>query len=190
MGVHGRPRWASGVDARRFIPPHPASLFSAFEPRCQLSASREHPACASSSSFVPACFTACFTAPLPPPLSTPQGIEVLNQAVEVCKASIEAAKGRMVVKEAARAVSEKEERALEEELQVGRDAWLPHWLGWVFGGQGGRAASCLHACGSVPSMSMGPTVGQTASYYKGSQSNCQCPAWPCLVPAGGRGCQP
>lgn len=45
---------------------------------------------------------------------------MLTEAVEACKASIEAGKGRMVVKEAARAVSEKEERALEEELQVGR----------------------------------------------------------------------
>jgi hypothetical protein len=53
-----------------------------------------------------------------------QGIDVLTQAVEACKASIEAAKGRMVVKEAARAVSEKEERALEEELQVGCHEWF------------------------------------------------------------------
>ncbi len=44
---------------------------------------------------------------------------MLTKAVDACKASIEGAKGRMVVKEAARAVSEKEERALEEELQVG-----------------------------------------------------------------------
>ena len=43
---------------------------------------------------------------------------MLNGAVDACKASIEGDKGRMVVKEAARAVSEKEERALEEELQV------------------------------------------------------------------------
>jgi translation initiation factor 2 subunit 1 len=47
-----------------------------------------------------------------------QGIDVLTRAVDECKASIEGAKGRMVVKEAPRAVSEKEERALEEELQV------------------------------------------------------------------------
>lgn len=69
--------------------------------------------------------------PTPPPPTPLQGIEVLNQAVEVCRASIEAAKGRMVVKEAARAVSEKEERALEEELQVGRAA-----LHWCCGGDG------------------------------------------------------
>jgi hypothetical protein len=44
---------------------------------------------------------------------------VLTKAVEECKAHLEAEKGRLVIKEAARAVSEKEERALEEELQVG-----------------------------------------------------------------------
>ena len=69
---------------------------------------------------------------------------MLTAAVEVCKASIEGAKGRMVVKEGARAVSEREERALEEELQVrGRCcccAWecCPGWgQAWVGAGLGG-----------------------------------------------------
>lgn len=47
---------------------------------------------------------------------------MLTKAVEACKASIEGSKGRMVVKEEARAVSEKEERALEEELQAAEAA--------------------------------------------------------------------
>ena len=58
----------------------------------------------------------------PPHPGPPQGIEVLTKAVEACKAAIEGAKGRMVVKEEARAVSEKEERALEEELQAAEAA--------------------------------------------------------------------
>ncbi|KAL4857292.1 Eukaryotic translation initiation factor 2 subunit alpha [Chlorella vulgaris] len=55
-------------------------------------------------------------------LDKAQGIEVLTKAVEECKAHLEAEKGRLVVKEAARAVSEKEERALEEELQAAEAA--------------------------------------------------------------------
>lgn len=55
-------------------------------------------------------------------LDKAQGIEVLTKAVEAVKASIEGSKGRMVVKEEARAVSEKEERALEEELQAAEAA--------------------------------------------------------------------
>ncbi|KAI7845161.1 hypothetical protein COHA_001206 [Chlorella ohadii] len=55
-------------------------------------------------------------------LDKAQGIEVLTKAVEACKAAIEGSKGRMVVKEEARAVSEKEERALEEELQAAEAA--------------------------------------------------------------------
>lgn len=47
---------------------------------------------------------------------------MLTKAVEAVKASIEGSKGRMVVKEEARAVSEKEERALEEELQAAEAA--------------------------------------------------------------------
>lgn len=42
---------------------------------------------------------------------------MLNKAVEACQGSITASKGRLVVKEAARAVSEKEEKALDEQLQ-------------------------------------------------------------------------
>jgi translation initiation factor 2 subunit 1 len=50
------------------------------------------------------------------------GVEVLSQAVDACKASIESNKGNMRVKEAARAVSEKEERALQEELEAAEAA--------------------------------------------------------------------
>ncbi|GAB4819076.1 hypothetical protein N2152v2_006122 [Parachlorella kessleri] len=46
-----------------------------------------------------------------------QGVEVLTKAVEECKGSIEGSKGRLVVKEAPRAVSEKEEKMLDEQLQ-------------------------------------------------------------------------
>lgn len=44
------------------------------------------------------------------------GITLLNEAVEKCKESIEANKGRLVVKEAARAVSERDEKLLAEKL--------------------------------------------------------------------------
>jgi translation initiation factor 2 subunit 1 len=50
------------------------------------------------------------------------GIEVLTKAVDACKASIEGAKGSLRVKEAARAVSEREERALQEELDAAEAA--------------------------------------------------------------------
>lgn len=50
------------------------------------------------------------------------GIDVLNKAVDACKASIESNKGHMRVKEAARAVSEREERALQEELEAAEAA--------------------------------------------------------------------
>jgi len=49
-------------------------------------------------------------------------VEVLTAAVEACKTSIEGAKGSMRVKEAARAVSEREERALQEELEAAERA--------------------------------------------------------------------
>jgi translation initiation factor 2 subunit 1 len=52
------------------------------------------------------------------------GVEVLTGAVDACKASIEANKGNMRVKEAARAVSEREERALQEELEAAEKANL------------------------------------------------------------------
>ena len=50
------------------------------------------------------------------------GIDVLTKAVEACKASIEGNKGNMRVKEGARAVSEREERALQEELEAAEQA--------------------------------------------------------------------
>ena len=80
---------------------------------------------------LPAANPACCAPSWPPRPPLLQGIEVLTQAVEACKASIEAAKGRMVVKEAARAVSEKEERALEEELQV-RCGGAGRWWCWCW----------------------------------------------------------
>jgi hypothetical protein len=64
---------------------------------------------------------ASFRLPALPPL-LPQGIETLSRAVEVCKAAIEGSKGQLRVKEAARAVSEKEERALQEELEAAEAA--------------------------------------------------------------------
>lgn len=45
-----------------------------------------------------------------------QGVEVLNRACEACKASVEASKGRLQVKEAARAVSERDDRMLSLQL--------------------------------------------------------------------------
>ena len=45
------------------------------------------------------------------------GIALLNEAVEKVKVSIEAAKGRLLVKEAARAVSERDEKLLAERLE-------------------------------------------------------------------------
>ena len=58
-------------------------------------------------------------------------MEVLTKAVEECKSSIEGSKGRLVVKEAPRAVSEKEEKMLDEQLQelensnrCGRAPWV------------------------------------------------------------------
>jgi len=55
-------------------------------------------------------------------LNKNKGIALLNEAVEVCQKSIESNKGQMRVKEAARAVSEKEERALQEELEAAEAA--------------------------------------------------------------------
>mmetsp|Transcript_16062 Transcript_16062/g.48156 ORF Transcript_16062/g.48156 Transcript_16062/m.48156 type:complete len:326 (+) Transcript_16062:237-1214(+) len=45
-----------------------------------------------------------------------QGVEVLTKACEACKGSIEGRKGRLVVKEAARAVTERDDRLLTEQL--------------------------------------------------------------------------
>jgi translation initiation factor 2 subunit 1 len=50
------------------------------------------------------------------------GIDILTKAVEACKASVESNKGSMRVKEGARAVSEREERALQEELEAAEAA--------------------------------------------------------------------
>ena len=45
-----------------------------------------------------------------------QGVEVLTKACEAVKESIEGRKGRLVVKEAARAVTERDDRLLTEQL--------------------------------------------------------------------------
>lgn len=47
-----------------------------------------------------------------------KGVEVLTAACEACQKSIETAKGKMVVKEAARAVSERDDRMLAEKLEA------------------------------------------------------------------------
>lgn len=47
-----------------------------------------------------------------------RGVEVLTAACDACKASMEKAKGKLVVKEAARAVSERDDRLLAEKLEA------------------------------------------------------------------------
>lgn len=44
--------------------------------------------------------------------------QVLNVACEACQKSIDASKGKMVVKEAARAVSERDDRLLAEKMEA------------------------------------------------------------------------
>lgn len=56
---------------------------------------------------------ACVSAAVSPP--PPQ---VLTAACEVCKKSIEGAKGKLTVKEAARAVSERDDRLLAERMEA------------------------------------------------------------------------
>lgn len=50
-------------------------------------------------------------------LDKSKGIEVLNVACEACQKCIESGKGKLVVKEAARAVSERDDRLLAEKLE-------------------------------------------------------------------------
>lgn len=45
-------------------------------------------------------------------------MEVLTAATDACKSAIEVAKGKLVVKEAARAVSERDDRLLAEKLEA------------------------------------------------------------------------
>lgn len=47
-----------------------------------------------------------------------KGVEVLTQACEACQKAIEAARGKLTVKEAARAVSERDDRLLSEKLEA------------------------------------------------------------------------
>eukprot|EP00882_Tetradesmus_deserticola_P015338 GHRQ01016338.1.p1 GENE.GHRQ01016338.1~~GHRQ01016338.1.p1 ORF type:complete len:332 (+),score=149.09 GHRQ01016338.1:314-1309(+) len=51
-------------------------------------------------------------------LDKAKGVEVLNAACEACQKSIEGAKGKMSVKEAARAVSERDDRLLAEKMEA------------------------------------------------------------------------
>ncbi|KAF5828154.1 eukaryotic translation initiation factor 2 alpha [Dunaliella salina] len=51
-------------------------------------------------------------------LDKQKGIDVLTHACENCQKSIEASKGKLVVKEAARAVSERDDRLLAERLEA------------------------------------------------------------------------
>jgi translation initiation factor 2 subunit 1 len=51
-------------------------------------------------------------------LDKTRGVEVLSAACDACKASVEGAKGKLVVKEAARAVSERDDRLLAEKLEA------------------------------------------------------------------------
>ena len=47
-----------------------------------------------------------------------KGVEVLSSACEACAKSIEKARGKLVVKEAARAVSERDDRLLAEKMEA------------------------------------------------------------------------
>lgn len=51
-------------------------------------------------------------------LDKARGVEVLTAACAACKASLEAAKGKLTVKEAPRAVSERDDRLLAEKLEA------------------------------------------------------------------------
>jgi hypothetical protein len=80
-----------------------------------------------------------------------QGIEALIAATEACTKSIEKSRGKLVVKEAARAVSERDDRLLAEKMEalenankeVGADQWgvlergaAVYWRQGVRGGKG------------------------------------------------------
>lgn len=67
-------------------------------------------------------------------------LQVLNAACEVCKKSIEAAKGKLTVKEAARAVSERDDRLLAERMEAleAANREVRHAKGFVEGNCMGR----------------------------------------------------
>ena len=46
------------------------------------------------------------------------GIEVVNAACEACKAEVETHRGRLIVKASARAVSERDDRLLTDQMKV------------------------------------------------------------------------
>lgn len=97
--------------------------------------------------------------PLPLTAGVPGGrLQVLTSACEACQKSIEASKGKLTVKEAARAVSAADDRLLMEKVGSGGREWQRwffvggarfFWGGWG-GAQGGRQSSsrpagCLDA---------------------------------------------
>ena len=49
-------------------------------------------------------------------ISRKEGIEMLSQAIDAVKSSIESNKGKLVVREGARAVSERDEKLLKEQM--------------------------------------------------------------------------
>jgi translation initiation factor 2 subunit 1 len=51
-------------------------------------------------------------------LEKAKGTDVLNAAVAACKLAIEQAKGRLVIKEAARVVSERDDRLLFDQVKL------------------------------------------------------------------------
>ena len=51
-------------------------------------------------------------------LDRQKGTDVVNAACEACKASIEERKGRLVVRASARAVSERDDRLLTDQMKV------------------------------------------------------------------------
>lgn len=61
-----------------------------------------------------------------------QRLQVLNVACEACQKSIDSSKGKMVVKEAARAVSERDDRLLAEKMEAleaaNREVSIHIWL--------------------------------------------------------------
>ncbi|GFH26059.1 uncharacterized protein HaLaN_24141 [Haematococcus lacustris] len=51
-------------------------------------------------------------------LDKSKGVEIVASACEACQKSIEGSRGKLVVKEAARAVSERDDRLLAEKLEA------------------------------------------------------------------------
>lgn len=73
-------------------------------------------------------------------------VQVLSVACEACQQSIEGSKGKMVVKEAARAVSERDDRLLAEKMEALEAANREVSLGGVGGHPQGMAMYWLVSC--------------------------------------------